>query len=343
MGRKPTKNLNLPRGMRKRKQRSGKIYYYLDTGALPRTEIPLGSDYTLAVKKWAELTASVAPRGALITFRYVAERFQKEFLPTKGSATQGIYLREFKQLFKFFEDPEAAMESTEPIHIRQYLDWRKSAKVRANREVALFSNVWNFGRDKGLISKANPCTGVKRYKEKGRDIYIDDDIYRMVWEAAETPLRDALDIAYLTGQRPADVRKLSRADIKDGALHIKQNKGETKLRISLDGELGAIIERLNSRKVIGMMLINNEDGEPMTYSMIRGAFDRARDAAVLANPDREKEIRAFQIRDLRAKAGTDKEESGGMEKAQAQLGHSTPVMTSHYVRHRRGKLVSPTK
>lgn len=343
MGRKPTKNLNLPRGMRKRKQRSGKVYYYLDTGAFPRIEISLGADYTLAVKKWAELTASVAPTGALITFRYVAERYQKEIFPTKGIATQGMNLREFKQLFTFFEDPQAAMESIEPTNVRQYLDWRKAAKIRANREIALFSHVWNFARDKGLTNKANPCTGVKRYKEVGRDIYIDDDIYRMVWEAAEPPLRDAMDIAYLTGQRPADVRKLARSDIKEGALHIKQNKGETKLRISLDGELGAIIERLKSRKVVGMKLINNEDGEPMTYSMMRGAFDRARDAAVLANPGREKDIRAFQFRDLRAKAGTDKEESGGMEKAQAQLGHTTPVMTSHYVRHRRGKLVSPTK
>lgn len=343
MGRKPTKNLNLPRGMRKRKQRSGKTYYYLDTGETPRIEIPLGPDYTLAVKKWAELTTEVAPTGSLVTFRYVAERYQKEVFPTKGLATQKMNLREFKQLFKVFQDASAPMESIETINVRQYLDWRKSAKIRANREVALFSHVWNFARDAGLTNKANPCTGVKRYKETGRDIYIDDDIYRIVWEASELPLRDALDIAYLTGQRPADVLKLSQADIKDGALHIKQNKSATKLRIALEGDLAAIIKRISSRKVMGLMLVNNESGEAMTASMLRGAFDRARDAAVLENPDREKEIRSFQFRDLRAKAGTDKEESSGMSAAQAQLGHTTPTMTAHYVRHRQGKLVKPTK
>lgn len=32
-----------------------------------------------------------------------------------------------------------------------------------------------------------------------------------------------------------------------------------------------------------------------------------------------------------------------MQAAQEQLGHSTPMMTARYVRHRRGELVKPTK
>lgn len=50
MGRAPTVNSTMPPGMRPRKQKSGKTYYYLDTGGKPRKEIPLGSDYILAVK-----------------------------------------------------------------------------------------------------------------------------------------------------------------------------------------------------------------------------------------------------------------------------------------------------
>lgn len=77
--------------------------------------------------------------------------------------------------------------------------------------------------------------------------------------------------------------------------------------------------------------------------MLRGAFDRARLAAIKKKPTLTEQIKVFQFRDLRAKAGTDKEESSGMSAAQDQLGHSTPTMTAHYVRHRRGKLVKPTK
>jgi integrase len=81
----------------------------------------------------------------------------------------------------------------------------------------------------------------------------------------------------------------------------------------------------------------------MTRFALRGAMDRARKAASEKHPDLAPKIREFQFRDLRAKAGTDKEEMQGMDAAQAQLGHSTPTMTKHYVRHRKGKLVKPTK
>lgn len=328
--------------MRARHRPTG-TYYYLDTGATPRREIPLGKDYALAVKKWAELTVSKSPRNAEITFRYIAERYMREVIPSKAIATQKDNLRELAQLYKFFDDPPAPLDEIEPINVRQYLDWRKAAKVRANREKALFSHIWNFAREVGLTNKPNPCAGVKGYKETGRNTYIDDSIYKMVWDAAESPLRDALDLAYLTGQRPADVLKLSRADIQDGALVIVQNKTGKRLRIAIEGELAAIIERIKDRKVMGLKLINTRQGYPMSAVTLRGAFDRARDAAVKAHPEMEVEIRAFQFRDLRAKAGTDKEESSGMAAAQDQLGHSTPMMTAHYVRHRRGKLVKPTK
>ena len=50
----------------------------------------------------------------------------------------------------------------------------------------------------------------------------------------------------------------------------------------------------------------------------------------------------FQFRDLRAKAATDKDDKVGIEAAQALLGHRTSSMTADYIRHRMGKLVSPT-
>lgn len=67
MGRKPSRWSNLPRGMRAR-ERGKKIHYYLDTGGKPRVEIPLGSDYALAVQKWAELSSAARPVAAQYTY-----------------------------------------------------------------------------------------------------------------------------------------------------------------------------------------------------------------------------------------------------------------------------------
>ena len=52
----------------------------------------------------------------------------------------------------------------------------------------------------------------------------------------------------------------------------------------------------------------------------------------------------FQLRDLRAKADTDKAEtSGDITQARDQPGHTTVVMTEQYIRDRKGKKVTPTR
>ena len=325
------------------RNRGKDTYYYLDTGEKPRREIALGKDYVRAVQKWAEYTASAAPVTNLVTFRYAAECYTKDVIPLKARTTQTDNLRELKQLYRFFDDPPAPLENIDPVHVRQYLDFRSDAKVRANREKALFSHIWNYAREKGLTNRENPCRGVRSYKEKGRDVYIDDQIYALVLEHAELPLKDAIELAYLTGQRPADVLKYSRSDIKDNELWIQQNKTGAKLRLRIEGPLADLIKRISGRKVMSLNLINAANGSPMTKAMLRGAFDRARDAAVKARPDLEAQIRQYQFRDLRAKAGTDKEEMEGMGAAKDQLGHANESTTRRYVRHRKGKLVSPTK
>lgn len=370
MGRKPTTNLNLPKGMRARK-RGGRIYYLLDLGGKPRKEVPLATDdYVAAVRKWAELTMENIPAGAAVTFRHAAERYLREVLPKKAPATQEANLRELAKLYEFFDTPPVALDDIQPMHVRQYLDWRvqttvaakKAANVerlaqgkaalpvgpdeghvRANREKALFSHIWNFAREKGITSQANPCAGIKGHKESGRDVYVEDDVYKLVHDAAEPALKDALDLAYLTGQRPADVLKLTRADVKDGALWLRQNKTGSKLRIAVVGELATLLERVSAKKVTGLTIITMPDGTPMTPYMLRGAMDRARKAAAEANPNAAARILEFQFRDLRAKAATDKDETQGMAAAQEQLGHTTPTMTRQYVRHRKGKLVTPTR
>ncbi|MBV7534319.1 tyrosine-type recombinase/integrase [Duganella sp. sic0402] len=193
------------------------------------------------------------------------------------------------------------------------------------------------------ITFGNPCAGIKGFQESGRDVYIEDRIYNAVWEVAERGLQDAMDIAYLSAQRKGDLLDFKRADLKDGHLPVEQNKTGKKLRIAVEGQLAIVVNRINSRKVAGVALICNDKGERMTEFMLRGAFDRARAAASAAHPELAEEIRNFQFRDLRAKAATDKDDAHGLGAAQDQLGHTTAAMTAHYVRHRRGKIVTPTK
>ena len=197
MGRRPSRNLNLPTGMRAR-HRASSTYYYLDTDATPRREVPPGSDYPLAIKKWAELTLdNQLTYQKHITFRYVAERYQYEELPKKAPRTQKDNMQELVKLYEFFDHPPAALDDIEPHPISAYLDWRvqdtikrfkakgkpikgNEGQVRANREKSLFSHIWNFACRKGLTKKPNPCAGVNDFKKSGRHIYIEDDLYQRV-------------------------------------------------------------------------------------------------------------------------------------------------------------------
>ena len=54
-------------------------------------------------------------------------------------------------------------------------------------------------------------------------------------------------------------------------------------------------------------------------------------------------VRAFQFRDLRAKAGTDKADATDLRGAQQQLGHKSVKTTEIYLRARAGEKVTPTK
>lgn len=245
-----------------------------------------------------------------------------------------------------------------PVHVTRYIRWRmaKSADwfrekgcpvppdaghVRANREIALFSAIFNYAEK----SAPNPARGVHKNKERGRETYVEDDTYGRVHAAAEEPLQDAMDLAYLAGQRPADTLRFLETDMRDGFLHVRQGKTAQKLRIEIIGELALVIDRIMARKaryraenkVVSIYLVVNESGLPLTAGALRDRFDKAREAAGVPKA-------AFQFRDLRAKAGTDKTESAGdIRQAQKQLGHGSVTTTEKYVRRRKGDKAAPTR
>ncbi|WP_072632849.1 tyrosine-type recombinase/integrase [Pandoraea apista] len=214
-------------------------------------------------------------------------------------------------------------------------------QVRANREKALFSHFWNKAREWGYTNLQNPCAGIKGFRERARDVYIEDAQYRAIYENARQPLRDAMDLAYLTGQRPSDVLKMRDQDIMDGYLCVQQGKTRVKLRICVAGQLKQTLQRIKKQKEIqkcSTRLVVNERGDAIGIKSIQSMFAEARMRSGLSGAQN------IQFRDLRAKAGTDTvESSGDVRAAQKQLGHTSIMTTERYMRNRRGDKVDPTK
>ncbi|MNN55000.1 Phage integrase family protein [compost metagenome] len=160
------------------------------------------------------------------------------------------------------------------------------------------------------------------------------------------PLRDAMDLAYLTGQRPADALRMTEQDIIDGHLIITQEKTKQPLRITITGELAKLVERIRARKathkIVTGALLTNIHGKRLTAPALRTHFDAAKKRAAKHVPELAQEIMAFWFYDLRAKAADDTSDDRGDQAASDLLGHDSVKTTQrHYLR--RGKIVAPTK
>lgn len=320
------KNRDLPPRMSRRVMKSGVVHYYYRTttgGA-----IALGQDLSVAKLKWAELEkrGSIAPSDSWLA---VSARYRKEGLVGKAPKTQIEYEAALDRLDAAFG--KATLGQIKPHHVREYLD-KRTAKTSANREIATLSLVFNWARERGITHEPNPCAGVRKNREEGRDIYVTDEQYMALWKVAVPELQDALDLARLTGQRPADVRKMLRTDIRDGHLWVTQNKTGTKVGIEVSGELATVVSRIlnRPRKTTGPYLVQTDDGEPLTQAMYRDRFDKARTDSG----------QTWQFRDLRPKAATD---VGDVRNAKELLGHASETTTAEIYRRRRGNTVKPVR
>lgn len=332
---------------RARKQKSGKVYYYFDAGGKPRKEVPLGSDYVTAVRTWAELKAQHEIAVSVTTFIELADRYERDEIPLKAKSTQITLRADLKHLRKFFGDPSPApLDSIRTKHIEALLVWMKAHPTTANRLKRTFSHMFNKARSWDYTQNANPATGVKGYDLDKREVYVTDEVYNAVRAHASAPLKDAMDLAYLTGQRPGDMLDMTERDIIDGALNVKQHKTKTRRRIRVEGELAELIDRIKARKagykVWSANLTVNTRGLRLSKTTMRRYWVAARAAAAKANPKLREAILEFWFYDLRAKAADDVSELHGDQAASNLLGHGSVAITQrHYLR--KGKIVGPTK
>lgn len=314
-----------------------------------RIEIPLGTDLDVAKIEWAKLDRKAVPKITRL-LGDVFNRYERDVIPGKMPRTQKDNLLSLKQLRAAFED--APIDAVTPQIIAQYRD-KRSGKVRANREISLLSHIYNMAREWGITERENPAAGVRKNKERPRDFYAGPEIWSAVYSCATSELRDAMDLAYLTGQRPADVLSMRAADCDDHYLQVAQGKTSKKLRIELCSgglvnHLGLLIQRLltqrKERGVRSPYLISTEDGRSVSAPMLRLRFDDARKNArtgALANQDQAlaEKIMQFQFRDIRPKAAS---EIGDLQHASRLLGHTDKRITDTVYR-RLGEIVKPTR
>ena len=153
MGRRRKSNFDDP----PRFHRKGRVWYHVSS-TMPRVWTRLSDDRAEALRLWAQ-REGVKEDDSTRLFSVVARRYVREVLPSKSLCTRRDNGKELANLLRVFE--HMPIDAITPMHIREYLDIRgQSAKVRANREKALFSHIFNKAREWGYTAMQNPCQGV---------------------------------------------------------------------------------------------------------------------------------------------------------------------------------------
>lgn len=327
MGRPRTRDFDLPPLMIRRDGR----YYY------GRNQTALGPDFRAALRKYAELHVGQADPG---TFADAADAYRKlpDGLRAKRASTQREYGRQLDVLISVFgrmrldgikpRDVAAflAAASEKPESAPQGGRRKRGGPIAATRMKALLSTVFNFARVHGLTDAPNPCAGV-RGKKSERGIYVGDAELATVLAHADGPTATFLELAYRTGADASVILGLRLSDVQDGALRLARTKTGEKVAVTVEGPLKALVDGLARRPVRSMYLVADDRGQPFTLQAMRRRFWKARQAAGAS----------WQIRDLRAKAGSD---ADSIADARALLGHRHETTTAIY-RRLRGQAARP--
>lgn len=111
-----------------------------------------------------------------------------------------------------------------PPMIRKYMDRRGvTSTYRANRELSWLMVVFGFGFERGMVP-SNPVIGVKKFAEQRHRHYVTPEAYQLALNAATPPIRVAMELAYCTGLRQADVLSLTWQQVKPEGILVRQSK-----------------------------------------------------------------------------------------------------------------------
>jgi hypothetical protein len=294
-------------------------YYTVDRN---NKYINLGHDLLEAKRILLEMEGEVPERGTVAAYldQLMADRRRLVKAKKLSEATVDTNELEVDQLKKAFGKMDPA--NVKPKHIWLYLHTHRGAEnpVRANREVALFSKMFNRLVGAGIVDR-NPCQGVERNDEQPRDRLVGDTEFtaflKFCARKSESGRRMALAayIAYLTGKAQGQILKLTRHQLETEGIRFEARKRGAGTLVLWTRRLRKLVRYALAMpcNIVPIYVIHTKDGTPYTSDGFKSNWQR------LMNEWCEQGHERFTFHDLRAKAVTDVIEQG--RKASDLTGH----------------------
>jgi integrase len=211
--------------------------------ALPRPMIGAsrtraGSISALIVTYLTSADFLARPASTQTTYRNILERFRREH----GDKPVTLLTRQ---------------------HINAMLAQKVSTPAAANHWLRLVKVLMQLAVEEGY-RKDNPTIGIKRIKNRSDGFHTWNENEIAQFEACHpigSKARLALALLLYTAKRRSDVVRMGRQHIRDGVVHVRQQKTGAMLAIPLHPALAAIIEATPSAH---LTLLTTSFGKPFT-------------------------------------------------------------------------------
>ncbi|MBB1599938.1 tyrosine-type recombinase/integrase [Variovorax sp. UMC13] len=278
-------------------------YRYHPLGGKP---INLGQDKRAAIQKVLDLNGASNDAGTIDELWRAYQTMPQ--WKRLGERTKTDYAEYSVKLLEVMGKVSARL--IRPADIARYLRVeRAAAPVRANREIALLSNLMTVAVERGDID-VNPCKQVKRNLERPRTEAPDPDTFDafIAWLNTQGPQRKVIammaEFAAAAGSRRIEFLHLTLPQIDSQAqtirlMRAKQHGGAVRVEsVSITEKMEDLVRRLRAlpRPDECLHVFTTRDGNPYTDDGFASTWQRA-----MASALKDKVIpRRFTFHDLRA-------------------------------------------
>jgi integrase len=267
--------------------------------------VNLGTDRDAAIRRVLDIN-SRAPDSGTVAYLWRLYEAGPDFKRLAAGTQQG-YRDSWKQLEKVWV--KGIVATIKPADVARYLrQERASAPVRANREVALLSNLMNLAVERGEIDR-NPCKEVRRNHEAPRTRLVEAGELQafVAWALRQgesaTVLVSMAEFASLTGNRRVEFLNLHWPQVDAEIIRVqraKQHGGKSRRElIAVSEALQAVLDRVKAQKgynPMGAVFRAPRTGNPYSEAGFKAMWHRLMNAALKGKVIAER----FTFHDLRA-------------------------------------------
>ncbi|SNX71756.1 site-specific recombinase XerD [Cereibacter ovatus] len=256
------------------------VYYYAWRGG-PRIEAEPGSPEFLAAYNAAH-AARDKPTHHEGTLQALITAYQQTPAFTElADATRQGYVRHIRQIEAEFGDmPIKAL--SDPRVRGEFLDWRdrlgQKSKRSADYAFSVLALILAWAYDRRKIP-SNPCEKPGRLYAGSRadDIWTEAQIDTFLKQAPK-PVRLPFLLAIWTGQRQADILKLTWSAYDGQVIRLKQSKTGRHMVIPVARQLREALEAAKARRKT-LTICETSRGQPWTSDGFKTSFGKAQAAA----------------------------------------------------------------